>query len=96
MTTEHRMATATLVVSNPPHDRPDPQVVAPAFGLSAAEVVMKAYYPIPEIWFADSDEGKAAESAESLKRAGFSVELLNGQEVADVPRQEVVKSFSFT
>ncbi len=93
---EDRMAVPTLLVSNPPHKQPDAQAAAPSFALSAAEVRMKANYAIPEIWFADPEENKITASAENLRNTGFSVSILSGQDIADVPNQTNVESFSFS
>ncbi len=90
------MVNNSLIVSNPPQERPDAQAIAPAFGLTAAEVRMKANYSVPEIWFADHDRTKISAVAETLSEAGFNVAILHAQDVAAVPSQEDVRSFSFS
>ncbi len=89
------MTNPILIISNPPQTQPDFRAAAPLFGLSAAEVRMKANYGVPEIWFADNEETRVLAVAESLQEAGFRISLQNGKDVADVPKQTSVKSFSF-
>jgi len=90
------MTDVTLIVSNPPQREADAQTAAPAFGLSPAEVRMKANYPIPEIWFSHSDERKVTAIAESLRQNGFRVSVATGHDLAAIPRQTSVESFVFT
>jgi hypothetical protein len=45
------MDTKHLLISDPPHENVDPMAAAAFFGLTAAEVRMKANYSILEIWF---------------------------------------------
>jgi hypothetical protein len=90
------MQESTLIISNPPHGDPDLALAAPCFGLAPAEVRMKANYPVPEIWLADSDESKVAPTLEILRTAGLNVVAVRGEDFATIPRQTIVKAFSFT
>ncbi len=90
------MENPTLVISNPPHEDIDPALAAPCFGLSPAEVRMKANYPVPEIWFADSEGGPVDPTIGILRTAGLSVVSIDGRKLADIPAQSIVKSFAFT
>jgi len=89
------MTNPALIVSSPPQHQPDFEVAAPVFWLSAIELRMKSNYNIPEIWFADSDDDAIAATAEYLKESGFRFCVMHGQEIADVPNQQSVESFSF-
>jgi len=84
-----------LIVSNPPQREPDAQAAAPLFGLTPAEVKMKANYPVPEIWFADADTGKVSATANSLESAGFHVTVMSGNDLEGLPAQQSVGSFEF-
>ncbi len=90
------MENPTLVISNPPHEDIDPALAAPCFGLSPAEVRMKANYPVPEIWFADSEGGQVDPTIGILRTAGMSVVSTEGRKLANIPTQSIVKSFAFT
>lgn len=90
------MTAYTLVVSNPPHGDMDHWQAAPYLGLASAEVRMKANYPVPEIWLADTDQSKMGEAAEMLRKAGLNVVVLAGDDLFHVPPQAVVQSFAFT
>ncbi len=90
------MENPTLVISNPPHEDIDPALAAPCFGLSPAEVRMKANYPIPEIWLADSAEGRIDPTVDILRMAGLNVVSVPGKTLAKIPAQVAVKSFAFT
>ncbi len=91
-----RMENPTLVISNPPHEDIDPALAAPCFGLSPAEVRMKANYPIPEIWLADSAKGIVDPTVDILRTAGLNVVAVPGERLAKIPAQASVKSFAFT
>ncbi len=91
-----RMENPTLVISNPPHEDIDPALAAPCFGLSPAEVRMKANYPIPEIWLADSVGGTVDPTVDVLRTAGLNVVAVPGEKLAKIPPQTSVKSFAFT
>ncbi len=86
----------TLIVSNPPQNEVDLKQAAPLLGLTPAEVRMKANYPVPEIWLADTDADKMEETAQGLRDAGLRAIVLPGLDLCTVPPQVKVKSFSFT
>ena len=90
------MAARILVVANPPHGEFDPQRAAPQLGLTAADVAMKARYPIPEIWLARDDPAHAEAATRELAEAGFHVTVVAGEALRDVPPQAEVISFSFS
>jgi hypothetical protein len=90
------MENPTLIISNPPHEDLDPVLAASCFGLSPAEVRMKANYPVPEIWLADSDHGKVDPTVEILRTAGLKVVTVPGSAFPDVPPQTIVKTFGFS
>lgn len=89
------MTNPALIVSNPPQHQPDFEVAAPVFWLTAVELRMKANYNIPEIWFADADDDAISATANYLREAGFRFCEMHGQDIADVPNQQSVNSFSF-
>ncbi len=91
------MAMYTLVVSNPPHEKEvDADGAAPCFGLTAADVRMKANYGAPEIWLADKDRSKLEDAAQTLRETGLNVVVVPGKDLANIPAPATVKSFSFT
>ena len=89
------MENPTLVISNPPHQDIDPALAAPCFGLSPAEVRMKANYPVPEVWLVDSEGGNVDPTINILRTAGLNVVSVAGQKLASIPAQTIVKSFAF-
>lgn len=91
-----QMENPTLIVSNPPHDDIDPALAAPCFGLSPAEVRMKANYPIPEVWLTDGEGANVGPTADILRTAGLNIVSVPGQDLAEIPQQTMVKSFAFT
>lgn len=91
------MQTYTLVVSNPPHEKEvDPHRAAPCFGLTAADVGMKANYGAPEIWVMSTVRSKMEDAAQTLREAGLNVVVIAGKDLANIPAPARVKSFSFT
>ncbi len=84
-----------LIVSNPPHDVTNLRSVAPYFDLTLAEIRMKTNYPVPEIWFAERDWRRLEPTTELLVEAGLNTVVLTGRELAAIPRQTPVESFSF-
>ncbi len=90
------MENPTLIISNPPHEDLDPALAAPCFGLSPAEVRMKANYPIPEVWLTDSEGATVDPAADILRTAGLNIISVPGQDLAEIPHQTVVESFAFT
>jgi hypothetical protein len=85
-----------LLISNPPHDDVDAAEAASHFGLTAAEVRMKANYGLPEIWFAAEDEANLLDTAAALDAAGFKTVLVAGSDLLEVPPQNPAGSFAFT
>jgi len=65
------------------------------FGLTAAEVRMKANYGVPEIWFAEEDRAALEETAAALVEAGLNTVLVDGEELVDVPAQTPATSVTF-
>ena len=64
-----------LIVSDPPHGEVDFAQAGPVVGMAAVDFRMKANYPIPEIWLADTDESAVNDSAQALT-ARFDGRLL--------------------
>ena len=91
-----QMQSPTLIISDPPHEDLDPALAAPCFGLSPAEVRMKANYPIPEVWLTDSEGVKLDPAADILRTAGLNIVSVPGRDLAEIPQQTMVKSFAFT
>ncbi len=90
------MKNPTLIISNPPHEDLDPALAAPCFGLSPAEVRMKANYPIPEVWLTDSEGATVDPAADILRTAGLNIVSVRGQDLAEIPERTMVKSLAFT
>jgi hypothetical protein len=91
------MDTYTLVVSNPPHENEvDAPRAAPCFGLTPADVLMKAKYVAPEIWLAGTDGSKLEDAAQTLRETGLNITVIAGKDLANIPAPARVKSFSFT
>ncbi len=85
-----------LLISDPPHGDTAAAEVASRFGLTAAEVQMKANYGVPEIWFAEDDEARLAGIAEALATAGLRTVLVAGSDLVEIPGQSPADSFAFT
>ena len=90
------MSARHLLISNPPHGDVNALEAASHFGLTAAEVGMKANYGLSEIWFADEDEAKLQEVADALEAAGLNVILVPGGDLIEIPGQTPAESFAFT
>lgn len=75
-----------LIVSNPPHRTIQAQAAAQCFQCTAAEVRMKANFPAPEIWLAETDAGAVRQWGKALLGAGLNVALVRGSVLAAVPR----------
>ena len=84
-----------LLISDPPHGDVDAAEAAPHFGLTAAEVGMKANYGLPEIWFAAENETLVSTAA-ALDAAGLKTVLVAGSDLLEVPPQNPAASFAFT
>ena len=85
-----------LLISNPPHGEVDAAGAASQFGLTAAEVGMKANYGLPEIWFAAEDEGTLLDTGAALQASGLNTLLVSGSDLAEIPGQIPAESFAFT
>ena len=85
-----------LLISNPPHGDVDAAEAAYHFGLTAAEVGMKANYGLPEIWFAAEDEAGLLGTAAALDAAGLKTVLVAGSDLVEMPGQDPAESFAFT
>ena len=85
-----------LLVSNPPHGDVDAAAAASHFGLTAAEVRMKANYGLPEIWFAEEDEAELLDIDAALDAAGLDTVLVAGSDLVEIPGQSPAESFAFT
>jgi len=87
----------SLIISNPPHqDEVDADLAAPSFGLTAADVRMKATYGAPEIWVMSTVKSKIEDAARTLREAGLNIVIASGEDLANIPAAATVKSFSFT
>jgi hypothetical protein len=85
-----------LLVSNPPHGDVNAVEAAPHFGLSAAEVQMKANYGLPEIWFAEEDEDRLSVRCSELEATGLRTVLVSVDELLEVGPQRPAESFVLT
>ena len=74
----------------------DPHLAAPCFGLTAADVRMKANYGAPEIWVMSTVRSKMEDAARTLREAGLNVVVIAGKDLANIPAPARVKSFSYT
>jgi hypothetical protein len=84
-----------LGLSNPPHSPRGIADIAASIGLTPAEFRFKANYPVPEVWFADSDRTVVDALADQLGQAGLNVISVRGRDLADVPAAEPVRAFQF-
>ena len=94
MGTSDSVDTRQLLISNPPHGDVNTAEAAHQFGLTAAEVGMKANYGLPEIWFAAEDE-TLVNTAAALDAAGLKTVLVAGSDLLEVPPQNPAASFAF-
>ncbi len=85
-----------LLISDPPHGDATAAEVASHFGLTSAEVQVKANYGVPEIWFADEKKAKLQHTAAALDAAGFRTVLVAGSDLVEIPAQSPAGSFAFT
>jgi hypothetical protein len=85
-----------LLVSNPPHGDVNAVEAASHFGLSAAEVRMKANYGVPEIWFAEEDKERLWVTFSEFEATGLRTVLVSVDELLEVGRQRPAESFVFT
>ena len=89
------MRVTTLVVSNPPYGVFDGRCAATLLGLTAADVGLKAHYPIPEIWLAPPDRAAAEQAAAHLERCGLPVVVAPADALASIPFRTPVTGFAF-
>ena len=85
-----------LLVSNPPHGDVNAVEAARHFGLTAAEVQMKANYGLPEIWFAEEDEDRLSAISSDLEARGLRTVLVSVDDLLAVGGQRPAESFTFT
>ncbi len=90
------MSTRYLLISDPPHGDLDAAEAESYFGVTVAEVRMKANYGLPEIWFAEEDEAKLSDTAAALEASGFNTALVAGSALVEIPGQSPAESFDFT
>jgi hypothetical protein len=64
--------------------------------LLAVEMVLKAHYPIPEIWLRRDDAVTAERDAAELRNAGLAVSVAAAAALTAVPIQVPVEAFTFT
>lgn len=88
------MAIPTLVVSNPPHGEVDLQAAAKLLALDPFAAGLKTKFPAPEVMMASGPE-EAAAFARALGSTGFTLSLLNGAALADLPWPDPVSSLVF-
>jgi hypothetical protein len=89
------MAGYNLVIANPPQNGVDRERAAHSLALSSEQITGKIQYPIPEIWYADTDHAAVDAVALDLKAAGCHVIVKSGDALLEVPPRAQVKSFSF-
>lgn len=88
------MEIPTLVVSNPPHGDVDLDAAASLLGLDVFATRLKVKFRAPEV-LAASEPGDAAEFAASLSQVGFTVFVLPGSALADLPWPDPVTNVVF-
>ena len=84
-----------LLLSNPPHGEIDVAVIAGSFGFTAAEARMRANFPAPEIWFADTDLDALKRTGGALMKGGAKVRIIKGSMLCAIPPADHVTSFAF-
>ncbi len=91
------MTYTSLIISNPPHHRQvDHETAASYFGLPVVSVRMKTNYPIPEIWFAETDLKRLESTAAHLAESGYNIIHTPAEHLAAIPTARSVSSFEFT
>ncbi|MBI4606781.1 MAG: hypothetical protein HY721_32860 [Planctomycetes bacterium] len=84
-----------LVVSVPPHAEGwRAEAAADCFGVTPAEVRVRASHPAPEVWFADPDEAAAEEAYGRLLEAGLNVVFTDSSILGAVPPRRAVRSLT--
>ena len=84
-----------LLLSNPPHGKIDVALIAGSFGFTAAEARMRANFPAPEIWFADTDLDALKRTGGALMKGGAKVRIIKGSMLCAIPPADHVTSFVF-
>jgi len=84
-----------LLVANPPHGAVDAERGGATLGLAPMQFLGKAHYPIPEIWFADSDAAVVDACRAQLADAGCRLTLLDAGELTTVPQRRRAHTFEF-
>ena len=88
------METPTLVLSNPPHGDVDLDAVAKLLGLDAYVTRLKVNFAAPEVLSASGAE-EAAEFADSLRNAGLTVAVLDGEALVGLPWPDPISALVF-
>ena len=89
------MPATYLLLSNPPHGEIDVALIAGCFGFTAAEARMRANFPAPEIWFADTDLDALKRTGGALMKGGAKVRIINGSMLSAIPPADHMASFTF-
>ncbi len=84
-----------LLLSNPPHGEIDAALIASSFGFTAAEARMRANFPAPEIWFADTDLDALKRTGGALMKGGAKVRIIKGSMLSVIPPPDHMASFAF-
>ena len=84
-----------LLLSNPPHGEIDVSLIAGSFGFTAAEARMRANFPAPEIWFADTDLDALKRTGGALMKGGAKVRIIKGSMLSAIPPTDHMTSFAF-
>jgi hypothetical protein len=90
------MASYRLVLSNPPQGEFDAEETARLLDLAPEQMVGKARYPVPEIWFAHPDGQRVDDMARALAENGCHVTVVSSDELASLPPRTRIRSFAFT
>ncbi len=89
------MPATYLLLSNPPHGEIDAALIAGPFGFTAAEARMRANFPAPEIWFADTDLDALKRTGGALMKSGAKVRIIKGSMLCAIPPADPMTSFAF-
>lgn len=84
-----------LLLSSPPHGEIDVALIAGSFGFTAAEARMRANFPAPEIWFADTDLDALKRTGGALMKGGAKVRIIKGSMLSAIPPTDHIASFAF-
>jgi len=83
-----------LVIADPPHGMVDYKAIAPILGLAAADTRLKVDFPAPEVLMVSGRE-YAGKFAESVRRSGLHVAVIDGRELVGLPWPAPATSFRF-